>query len=188
MCVTLLSCTIPQAVHAQDEGMASRGISETVDFITKLPSIFWSWVDEFDRVAEKEKRKQLVRKVDKLRKDLYRLELDKRFLLESIPDKNPDVALIRQNIQDLEGTLEDLRRALRDIGADMRAGQGQEVEELLRNSLSTRTKGLREIDAAVHNPNYDAERIREALLRGIAAVNAAQIAVTAFYNRISKEA
>lgn len=85
-------------------------------------------------------------------------------------------------------TLEDLRRALRDIGANMRAGQSQEVEELLRNSLSTRTKGLREIDAAVQNPNYDADRIREALLRGIAAVKAAQIAVTAFYNRISNEA
>jgi len=66
----VLSWTIPQAVHAQDEGMASREASETVDFITTLPSIFWSWVDEFDRVADKEKRKQLIRKVDKLRKDL----------------------------------------------------------------------------------------------------------------------
>jgi len=136
----------------------------------------------------KEKRKQLIRKVAKLWKDLYRRELDKQFLLESIPDKNPDVALVRQNIQDLEMTLEDLRRALRDIGADMRAGQGQEGEDLFRNSLSIRTKWPREIDAAAQNPSYDAERIRETPLRGIAAVNAAQIAVTAFYNRISKGA
>lgn len=62
----VLSCAIPQAVHAQDEGMASRGVSETVDFITKLASIFWSWVDEFYRVADKEKRKQLIRIKDKL--------------------------------------------------------------------------------------------------------------------------
>lgn len=37
-----------------------------MDFITKLASIFWSWVDEFYRVADKEKRKQLIRIKDKL--------------------------------------------------------------------------------------------------------------------------
>jgi DNA repair exonuclease SbcCD ATPase subunit len=188
MCTILLSYALPGSIHAQDEGRANRGVLEAVDIITKLPSIFWDWVNEFDKVAEKEKRKELIRKVDALRKDLYRLELDKRFLLESIPDKAPDIALIRQNIHDLDTTLQNLRHTLRDIGADVRATEGQKVEDLIRNSLSTRTKGLSEIEAAVQNPNYDATTIREALLRGIAAVNAAQVAVTAFYNRISKEA
>ena len=184
-CTALLFGTSPRSAQAQDGSRASTGVSEAVDFIAKLPTLFWGWVDQFDQVAEREKRKQLIRKTDRLRKDLYILELDKRFLLESIPDENPDVDLIRQNIDDLEETLEGLRHTLRAIGADLRAEQGQEVEEVIRNSLSTRTKGLREVEDAVQSPDYDAERIRETLMRGIAAVQAAQIAVTAFHNRIS---
>ena len=38
---------------------------------------------------------------------------------------------------------------------------------------------------AVQRADYDAEPIREALLRSIAAVNGAQVAVTAFYNRLN---
>lgn len=184
----LLGAVLPGLAYspaAAQNGAGAGGVTEAVDFISKLPTLFWGWVDQFDRIAETEQRRQFIRKVDRLRKGLYKLEVDKRFLFESIPDRDPDVELIRQNVADLEETLEELRGILREIGADVRAERGAEVEEILRNSISSRTKGLAEVADAVQRADYDAEPIREALLRSIAAVNGAQVAVTAFYNRLN---
>jgi septal ring factor EnvC (AmiA/AmiB activator) len=180
----LLPGLAPSRVSAQD-GAGAGGVTEAVDFISKLPALFRGWVDQFDRIAETEQRRQFIRKVDRLRKGLYKLEVDKRFLLESIPDRDPDVALIRQNVADLEATLEELRGILREIGADVRAERGAEVEQILRNSISSRTKGLAEVADAVQRADYDPEPIREALQRSIEAVNGAQEAVTEFYNRLN---
>lgn len=182
--VAILAAVAPPRAAAQD-GAGAGGVTEAVDFISKLPTLFWGWVDQFDRIAETEQRRQFIRKVDRLRKGLYKLEVDKRFLFESLPDRDPDVALIRQNIADLEDTLEELRGILREIGADVRAERGAEVEEMLRNSISSRTKGLAEVADAVQRSDYDPEPIREALLRSIAAVSGAQVAVTAFHNRLN---
>jgi septal ring factor EnvC (AmiA/AmiB activator) len=175
---------IPQPLRAQNSTGAG-GVTEAVDFVSKLPALFRSWVDQFDRIAESEQRRQFVRKVDRLRKGLYKLEVDKEFLLESIPDRDPDVALIHQNVADLEATLTALRETLREIGADVRAERGAEVEAILRSSLSTRTKGLAEVADAVQRADYDPVPIREALLRSLTAVRDAQVAVTDFYERLN---
>jgi septal ring factor EnvC (AmiA/AmiB activator) len=175
---------IPPPLRAQNSTGAG-GVTEAVDFVSKLPALFRSWVDQFDRIAESEQRRQFVRKVDRLRKGLYKLEVDKEFLLESIPDRDPDVALIHQNVADLEATLTGLRETLREIGADVRAERGAEVEAILRSSLSTRTKGLAEVADAVQRADYDPVPIREALLRSLTAVRDAQVAVTDFYERLN---
>ena len=175
---------IPPPLRAQNSTGAG-GVTEAVDFVSKLPALFRSWVDQFDRIAESEQRRQFVRKVDRLRKGLYKLEVDKEFLLESIPDRDPDVTLIHQNVADLEATLTGLRETLREIGADVRAERGAEVEAILRSSLSTRTKGLAEVADAVQRADYDPVPIREALLRSLTAVRDAQVAVTDFYERLN---
>lgn len=175
---------IPPPLRAQNSTGAG-GVTEAVDFVSKLPALFRSWVDQFDRIAESEQRRQFVRKVDRLRKGLYKLEVDKEFLLESIPDRDPDVPLIHQNVADLESTLTGLRETLREIGADVRAERGAEVEAILRSSLSTRTKGLAEVADAVQRADYDPVPIREALLRSLTAVRDAQVAVTDFYERLN---
>ena len=182
--IVIAGVLIAPPLRAQNSTGAG-GVTEAVDFVSKLPALFRSWVDQFDRIAESEQRRQFVRKVDRLRKGLYKLEVDKEFLLESIPDRDPDVTLIHQNVADLEATLTGLRETLREIGADVRAERGAEVEAILRSSLSTRTKGLAEVADAVQRADYDPVPIREALLRSLTSVRDAQVAVTDFYERLN---
>ena len=182
-----LALTAPRSAAAQDPSPGAGGVTEAVDLVSKLPTLFWGWVEQFDRIAETEQRRQFIRKVDRLRKGLYKLEVDKRFLLESIPDRDPDIALIGQNVDDLEAALAELREILHEIGADVRAERGAEVEAILRNSMSSRTKGLAEIADAVRRTDYDPGPIRDALMRSIVAVNAAQVAVTAFHQRLTAD-
>jgi hypothetical protein len=163
---------------------------EPFDGVTKLVAWFTKLNDQFDQVVAVEKRGQLVRKVDRLRKDLYALEADTRILLDNIPSNVPSADQRQQLLQlttELMQSVQRLGITARDVGADLRLNNGSEVEEALTYGLKTRALALTYLQRAIEGSAsgiWDAAEARQRLERGLQAVKDAQIAVTVFRNRL----
>lgn len=173
---------------------ADRGW-DPLEGISSLVAWFKTLNAEFDQIADQEKQGQLLRSVDRLRRDLYRLEVDTRFLLESIPTEPPtesELQHIGNYADDLLQTVEELSEHVREVGADLRLQDrdaGDEVEWKLTSGLRTRGVVLtyvqdKLVEAARDPTSWEPQAVRAKLQIGLAAVKEAQVAVTGFQRRL----
>ncbi len=180
---------------SQPEAMADVHGWEPLDAITDIVAWFRNLNEEFDAVVEQEKRAQLQRAVDQLRKRLYELELDTQLLLDSIPTSRPTETQrdkIVHNIHKLLQTVNDLGSDLRQFGSELRledSMNGYEIERRLTYGLKTRALVLTDTEERLYeseNPEipWQSDAVRERLKTGLDAVRDAQLAATEFQNKL----
>lgn len=158
-----------------------KGILEIVDWFTKLN-------DDFDQIVIVEKKGQLERAIDRLRKSLYAYEIDIGVFRDKIPDEKPE-GDVKDKLWDRQiksmSTLRILVSAVNDIGADIRLNDGKEVMQMLSGGFTEKGITLDYIQNALKNGPWNAEEIRGRLDKGIKAIRDAQIAVTEFEEKLS---
>jgi len=172
-----------------------RSTWEPLDEIGGIATWFRKMSAEFDRYVTREKRAQLGRSVDRLRKSLYQLEQDSIQLRESIPDDSPTAdqrGTIDRQLGVLMQTVRTLSEALREIGADLRLADPDEmwrVEERIFYGFRTRAVTLsyvqRELMKNAAGAPWPAEAIRARLTKGIEAIRDAQRAVIEFHGQLA---
>jgi hypothetical protein len=155
------------------------GVSQMISWFSKLN-------EQVDKVVEAEKRGQLIRAVDKLRKDLYALEASAVILRDSVPE-SPPTAEEHQYLQQLSTELlqvvRKLSESVRDVGAELRLNDAERIEFSLTYGLRTRAQVLTEFQYALAQSaqgKWNASEVRGRLDIGIGAVKAAQLAATKF--------
>jgi hypothetical protein len=164
---------------------------EPLSGVDRLVSWFTSLNARFDQVVITEKKGQLERAIDRLRKDLYALEADTRTLRDGVPDGVPDEAQrarMEQATAALGRTLAALVKTSREVGADLRLNEADQVESEVTHGLRTRGITLSYMQAALEGARggrWDADAVRAHLDTGIAAVGAAQKAVTQFQLKLT---
>lgn len=174
----------PPLAQAQSAGEVFGAITALTDWFNKLNV-------QFDSAVKTEGRAQLLRAVDRLRKELYTLEGDARILLDDLPDKPPTSAQrsrLTPVAQELQATVQRLSRTAREIGADLRLNEAQEVEAALSSGLRTRALVLQEVRRALLPENeseWNGPQLRARMAQGIEAVRAAQLAVTSFSKKLA---
>ena len=187
--LALVACAVswplvwPQMSFAQSTWEPFDGVTKLVAWFTKLN-------EQFDQVVTTEKRAQLIRKVDRMRKDLYLLEADTRIIQDSIPTKPPTAeqrAQLEQLTSELMRSVEQLSRSAREVGADLRLNDAGEVEHALTYGLRTRALVLSYLQTAIAESavTWNASEVRERLAQGLKAVQDAQLAVTAFRKKLA---
>ena len=174
---------------------------EPLDAIGGIAGWFRKLTRDFDEVVTVEKRSQLLRSVDRLRKGLYTLEIDTRFLLDAIPDQKPTMAQheqLDQYVRDLLATIGKLSMNLKEVGADLRLTSKAEqldldqIDEKLASGLRTRMMTLSYVQeqlaaARSSDASWNPEPIRERLRKGLQAVKDAQLAITEFQSKLAKQ-
>lgn len=107
-----------------------------------------------DSSFDTEKKAQLLRSVDRVRKTLYVLEVDARMLRERILD-NPPPREIRDSLdglaEDLQDTVGELGRDVRRVGADLRLSEAENLDQIIFTGLRTRGEALTYFRAALRN-------------------------------------
>jgi hypothetical protein len=179
MLVALAALTQTQPSLAQASWEPLDGVSQMVSWFAKLN-------EQIDKVVETEKRGQLVRAVDRLRKELYALEANTVILRDSVPEGLPS-AEERQYLQQLADELLQvvvrLSKSVRDVGAELRLNDAEQIESALTYGLRTRAQVLTEFQQALaqsEQGKWNPSVVRRRLDAGIQAVKAAQLAATKF--------
>jgi hypothetical protein len=195
--IVLLVLMLSAAATGADARAAkeSRGDFDPLQAVSAISTWLRDLVADFDAVVAKEKRGQLVRSVDRLRKALYQLEADTRILIDSVTDHTPtedESRRLSDNAAALRATVEGLKKQVRAIGADVRlADRSQEIEQRLTGGLITRAGTLNWLQEQLKNvrlgrAQWKAEQVRERLRTGLAAVQDAQLAATDFQIRLTR--
>ena len=177
--VAVAALTQAQPSFAQADWDPLDGVSQMVSWFAKLN-------EQIDKVVETEKRGQLVRAVDRLRKELYALEASAVVLLDSVPE-NPPSAEERQYLQQLSTELlrvvMRLSKSVREVGAELRLNDAEQIESALTYGLRTRAQVLTDFQQALarsEQGQWNPSEVRRRLDAGIQAVKAAQLAATKF--------
>lgn len=182
------------ALGQQPRNLPSHDNWEPLDEIGGITAWFRKMSAEFDQYVATEKRAQLWRSVDKLRKALYQLEQDSVTLRDLIPDAAPgekERAMVGEKTSMLLETVRKLSESLREIGADLRLSDPNEmwrVEERIFFGFRTRAAALsyvqRELERSRDGGPWEAAAIRERLNKGIVAIRDAQKAVVEFHGQL----
>lgn len=160
------------------------------DGVPKLVSWFVKLNEQFDKVIITEKRGQLVRTSDRLRKELYTLETDTRIILDNLPESVPtkeqhDYLLSLSS--ELLKTVQRVSFVVREFGADLRVNDANDVEIALTIGLRVRERTLTYLKNAIEESKagkWDAPDIRRKLEHGLGAVREAQLSVTSFSQKL----
>lgn len=160
------------------------------DGVSKLVSWFVNLNEQFDKVIITEKRGQLLRTSDRLRKELYTLETDTRIILDNLPDSVPTTEqhdYLISLASDLLKTVQRMSLVVREFGADLRVNDANDVEIALTIGLRVRAITLTYLRNAIEESKtgkWDAPDIRRKLERGLGAVREAQLSVTSFSQKL----
>lgn len=163
---------------------------EPFDGVTKLVDWFAKLNAQFDHLVTVEKRAQLRRSVDRLRKDLYALEANTQLLQDQVPDERPSAeqkAHLTGLVDELMASVRRLGEAARLVGADLRLNEGEEVERALTFGLRTRAKTLTYLQQTLSKADtqpWNAQEVRERIGQGLQTVREAQLAVTKFRQKL----
>jgi len=189
----LLVALMPHPLLAQ-RSLPSFDNWEPLDEIGGITAWFRKMSAEFARYVDEEKRAQLWRSVDKLRRALYQLEQDSVTLRDAIPDAAPsetERTIIGKQTSTLLETVRRIGESLREIGADLRLADPNEmwrVEERIYFGFRTRAAALsyvqRELERNSNGGPWEAPAIRERLNKGIVAIRDAQKAVVEFHGQL----
>ena len=174
----------PSSALAQEAWNPFDGVLKLVQWFEKLN-------DEFDKIVTTEKKAQLLRSIDSLRRNLYTLEADSRTLKDEIPDKRPDQAQehqLKSNINGLRRSINNLATAVLNVSTDLQLeAEGYEVIDKLEYGLHTRAMALSKLEQAMESEGeaWGAQDLRTQLEHGIKAIRDAEVAVTTFRNKLS---
>lgn len=181
----LLAATmlVPRTALAQSTWEPFDGVLKLVEWFVKMNA-------QFDKIVIVEKQGQLLRSVDRLRKDLYALEADTRILQDNIPDERPNAEQkhqLQKLVDELMASVGRLSRTAREIGADLRLNEGSEVEKALTYGLRTRARVLTYLQQTINESDtrpWNPQEVRARIDQGLQAVRAAQVAVTKFRQKL----
>jgi hypothetical protein len=169
----------------------AQSATEVFGSVTALTSWFSKLNEQFDAAVKTESRAQLGRAVDRLRKDLYALEVDTRILMERVPDMAP-TPNEREGLDalaaELQSTVQRLAASARSLGADLRLNDAENVEFALTSGLHKRGYIVTEVRRALlpsANTQWNGAALRGRLAEGIEAVKSAQLGVTEFSRRLA---
>jgi hypothetical protein len=171
----------PASALAQETWEPFDGVLKLVEWFDKLNA-------QFEKIVTVEKEAQLLRSVDRLRKDLYALEADTQILQDNIPDKSPNAeqkGQLQKLLDELMASVTRLGSTAREVGADLRLNEGSDVEIALTHGLVTRRVVLTNLEQTINQGPWNAQEVRARLDQGLQAVRAAQVAVTAFRHKLS---
>ena len=150
--------------------------------VTEMLKWFSSLSNEFDKFVEVEKKKQFLRKLNKLNIDLYKLKRRKVEFVEIInyeykylkidsDSHNLDIAF-----EELISRYRKVKTRLHDIGADLSKNgrkEGEKVRIIIEESVAERTKGLYRISEELRRGTFNLEEINEYSKKGISALELA---------------
>lgn len=179
MLVAVAAWTQSNPSMAQAGWDPMTGVSQMVSWFAKLN-------EQIDKVVETETRGQLVRAVDRLRKELYALEANTVVLRDSVPEGLPNAEerqYLQQLADDLLQVVIRLSKSVRDVGAELRLNDAEQIESALTYGLRTRAQVLTAFQQALaqsEQGKWNPSEVRGRLDAGIQAVKAAQLAATKF--------
>ena len=168
----------------------SQMLWDPLDGITKVVGWFEKLNGQFDKIIDGEKKGQLLRKSDRIRKELYALETDTQVVLDNITDEPPNLDRSEYLLTlstELLRTVQRLSFAVREFGADLRVNDANDVEIALTIGLRVRGGSLTFLRKSIEDSkqgNWNAPEIRKQVGRGLQAVKAAQVSVSAFSQRL----
>lgn len=146
---------VPMGLFAQQskksESNFLEGILKIIKFLPSLDEVIDQQIDE-------EKRRLLLKKVNRLSDDLLRLRLEKLLLTESLIDSTNDIERIRSNIRSLKETTWSLSSTLTEIAVELqkeeKLKEGQ-IRNLLKSGLDEKFKTLKDIEKRLLNTDND---------------------------------
>ncbi len=183
--IVALALCLPNAALSQSSTEIFDAVNVVTDWFSKLTA-------KFDTAVKVEGRDQLQRAVDRLRKDLYTLEGDAQVLLDDIPDQAPSTthrARLDLLAKELQETVQRLTRTSRELGAELRLNEAEQVETALFTGLRTRNLVMRELRSALlpaREADWNGALIRLRMSQGIESIRTAQIAVTSFSRKLAQ--
>lgn len=169
----------------------AQDLNNIFDSITAVTKWFEKLNAQFDVAVKTESRAQLQRAIDRLRKNLYSVEIDAKMLADEIPDQRPSESermRLDELSEELQGRVQELAASAKKVGADLRLNDSSEVERVLFSGIQTRSLAIKELrKSLLPDPGsaWNGPLLRERMIKGVDAIHAAQIAVTNFSNRLS---
>ncbi len=179
--------------------------SEYTEQVDHIVSWFWNLVDVYDKIVDEEKKKQFLRKIDTLRKNIYKLENKSRDFLYSIPKKYPNKKerkLLQKKLKKLKSRLEYIVKSLTDIGADIRVIDKEyqpylSTEESIYKAAATRGMAIEVMEISLGElleessyeslvkpledpPEWDSNKMKRLFSEAILSLNTAQHKITEF--------
>jgi hypothetical protein len=185
-----MQLAIVHAANKKVEDELSKMVGDDpLENVTALVTWFTKLNSQFDELVASEKRGQLARKTDALRRRLYSLEADTQILRDGIPDNAPSEDqrdYLMSVARDLLAGVEALAEAVIDVGADLRLNDAIDVEEALTRGLRTRGRVLTDLERALQTSSsqWNSDTVRTKLDLGLRAVREAQLAITAFRRKL----
>ena len=186
MFLVALALSLSPSSIAQSDWDPLTGVSQIVSWFTKLN-------EQVDKVVATERKGQLIRAVDRLRRDLYALEGNAVILRDTVPDERPN-AEQRQYLHKLSRELlevvSQLGESVRAVGAEVRLNEAEAIESALTYGLRTRALTLTQFQRAIDESaagKWNATDVKARLQLGIDAVKAAQLAATKFRRDLDRK-
>lgn len=167
------------------QGQPFDSISSIVGWFDRLNR---SW----DRIVTEQERQQLLRALDGLRRQLFVIQGDSQLLLDSVPDAPPDAVergQLTAQVDTLQKSVEGLRQTTATLSAELQDG---EAAERVTRAGATRGAALRFAESNLRRSVTDPKawqpgEVRSRLRDGLAALKAAQAAVTKFRGRLAAQ-
>lgn len=147
---------------------------------TALLRTFQTLLSEAFNLGDTGERQFLLSNLVDLNRELYEIQFDKYFLIESLKRREPIDSEVQSSITHLRASVERAANHLRDIGDRLPSGSpanGKSAEQLLREALSSRKAWLIQLEQAegrLHNDGFRTQIVE----RGQRAVEALATART----------
>lgn len=163
-----------------------RGVDELLIWFDNLNS-------RFDKIVDVEQRAQLIRSIDRIRKDLYIIEADTHIIIEMVGQNDPegdDRKYMIELSEKLLTSILSLRNSVKQVGADIRLqDETYNVEQIIIIGLIQRKKTVTVLQSALSDGqigNWNSSNIKKHLSLGLESISKAQLTVTNFRRELTK--
>lgn len=156
------------------------------DSTDKVVSWFKKLIVDFDAIATKEEKLQFIRMLEKLHVSLQKLQTKKeaftRLLLSYSlsPEDQQIKGKLRRAYEELRDSYQVVLTRISDISPKIREelrAEGNELQNLISDSMSERSKGITLMEHELKNSNIDHEKLKKTAEKGIAALVKAEEAL-----------
>ncbi len=153
-CLTILFAVIisgGSSIYAQNVAEEQEMLQTATISMVKW---FKTLIDEISEIVEEEEKRDLIEGLTELKKDIYNLEQDKRFLLESLRQDEIFKYEIEVALQDMDKSLKNVRKKIRLVSLKLREQfreGGLEVEEQLLKATGRRKIWLSNLSDQIEN-------------------------------------
>jgi hypothetical protein len=205
VCLAIL--VFGEAMLARGGNQSDKEVSGFVGFATQVTDWFKYLSAAYDNIVKKEKKRQLIIRVERIAKQLYRLETDRADFIESLlktkgpnlstDDKRLLMATFNSAAYEFKFRIDQIISELRKFGADLREHgvKGREVERMINFGLnydsvieggSVRLMTDWSSYGLIKDVDFNENELREENKRCIKALRAAQYAASEFLEQLKK--